>query len=466
MRSNGAAMSFPSPRHASLAIFDGDGTATRASLYTGIAVAACAAGALAAKSPEDGIALVAVVGLTTLALRMSRIHVVEFLLALLPWTVIFDSMMPHLLKTFLTAAGALAMLYLAMPLKWDRYLGPVTACIFIAIILGNGVMATQAEEFQQVAKYLIFPAVSMAVLSKRGQEQLPHARNVVLGSCLAAMLVQIGIVTAGLGQTGTKYDIGEKLGFARAIVHEMGLTCVVVAAAGLISTKRLPLQVAFFALGAVPALLTGVRSALLALIVVIAIFVIRSKFNRRSLTIVALVFAVAVVSGGAQVVVNRFNAKSPQQTALASGGFGLSERNEIWSIALDAWGNASPPHWVFGLGLGAVEAAEIKKLGKALVGHSDVVEIATQLGVIGLAAWLVLWIVLLTSPLEGIVLIPIIVYACVNGSIEYVAPLTLGLFFAAACRPPPEAEDGPPEESDSDFNESRRPRRERVPALG
>jgi O-Antigen ligase len=457
-------MSYLSPRHAMPTSLSGNGVAARTIAYAAVVVAAVVAGFLTAKSPKDGIAVVAMIGLTAVALRMSRIHLVEFLLALLPWTVIFDSMMPHLLKTFLTAAGALAMLYLAVPLRWERYLGPVTACIFIAIVLSNGVMATQTEEFQQVAKYLIFPAVSLAVLSKRGQEQLPHARNIVLASCLAAMLVQMGIVSAGLGQTGTKYDIGEKLGFARAIVHEMGLTCVVVAAAGLISTKRLPLQVAFFALGAVPAMLTGVRSALLALIVVIAIFVIRSKFDRRSLTIVALVLVVAIATGGAQVVINRFNAKSPDQTALASGGFGLSERNEIWSIALDAWGEASPPHWVYGLGLGAVEEAEIRKLGKPLFGHSDVVEIVVALGFIGLAAWIILWIALLASPLEGIVLIPIIVYAVVNGSIEYVAPLTLGLFFAAACRPPPELE-APPDALEIDEDEPALPRATRVPAL-
>ena len=37
-------------------------------------------------------------------------------------------------------------------------------------------------------------------------------------------------------------------------------------------------------------------------------------------------------------------------------------------------------------------------------------------------------------------LVPLIVYALVNGSMLYVAPLTLGLVFSAACRAPPEEE--------------------------
>ena len=116
----------------------------------------------------------------------------------------------------------------------------LAAGLFVAVVLSHGIFATESQQFTQVAKYMIFPMVALAVLSERGQEMLPHARNLVLGSCLAALTVHLGIIAAGLGQTGTKYEIGEKLGFGRGIVHEMTLTFVVVASAGLSRASDCP----------------------------------------------------------------------------------------------------------------------------------------------------------------------------------------------------------------------------------
>src|SRR5260221_411971 len=177
---------------------------------------------------------------------------------------------------------------------------------------------------------MIFPAVSVAVLSKGGQERLPQARNVILASCLAALMVHLGVIAAGLGETGTKYEIGEKLGFGRGIVHEMTLTFVIVAAAGLVSSRRVPVQLAFFALGAVPAMLTGVRSALLALLVVVFIYVVRSRFDRRAVAIIVSLLVVAFASGAAKIVQERFEKEARSETSLASAG---SERGAIWPVA-------------------------------------------------------------------------------------------------------------------------------------
>ena len=296
-------------------------------------------------------------------------------------------------------------------------------------------MATEYDQFIQFAKFLIFPVICLAVLSERGQEELPKARNILLASCLAAMVVHLGIIGAGLGQTGTKYDVGEKLGFGRGILHEMALTFVVIAAAGLVSSRKILLQASFFALGAVPALLTGVRSALLALLVVVLIFVLRSKLDRRAIATVVTILIVAMASGGIQVVQNRFDQESAQENSLSSAGSG---RGEIWKAAAEPWWNSGPPQWLFGTGLRSVEEQELRDLGKVFIGHSDLIEVGVQLGIVVFALWALLWFALLRSPLENILLVPLIVYSVVNGSIEYVAPTALGLAFAAACRPPPE----------------------------
>lgn len=404
-------------------------------IYLLAAATAVLAGALVARAPLAGVALVAAVCAGAVAIRLTRLGVVEVTLGALPWLVIFDGLMPSLLKTFFATAAAAAMLWVAVPLGYRRILGPVVAVLFIALLCANVVFASESDQFIQFAKFLIFPAVCLAVLSERGQEQMPQARNFVLASCMAAMVVHLGIIGAGLGQTGTKYDVGEKLGYGRGILHEMALTFVVIAAAGLVSSRKILLQASFFALGAVPALLTGVRSALLALLIVVLIFVLRSRLDRRALATVLAILAVALASGGIQVVKNRFNQESQQESSLSSIGSG---RGEIWGAAAGPWWNAGPPEWLFGTGLRSVEEAELRDLGKVFIGHSDLIEVGVQLGILGLALWALLWYALLRSPLENIVLVPLLVYAIVNGSIEYVAPTALGLAFAAACRPPPE----------------------------
>ena len=404
-------------------------------IYLLAGAVAVLAGALVAKAPPAGVALVALVCAAALAIRLTRIGMVELTLAALPWLVVFDGLMPSLLKTFVATAAAASMLWLAIPLRYRRIFDPVVAALFIAVLFANVVFATDSHQFVQFAKFLIFPAVCLAVLSERVQEEMPKARNFILASCLAAMVVQLGIVAAGLGQTGTKYEIGEKLGYGRGIIHEMALTFVVIAAAGLVSSKKILFQAGFFALGAVPALLTGVRSALLALIVVLLIFVLRSRLDRRALATLLVILAAAMASGGIQIVQNRFNSEQQQETSFSSLGSG---RTEIWSAALTPWWNAGPPQWLFGTGLRSVEEQELRELGKVFIGHSDLIEVGVQLGIVGLALWIGLWYALLRSPLENIVLVPLIVYSLVNGSIEYVAPTALGLAFAAACRAPPE----------------------------
>lgn len=395
------------------------------------AVMAAAVGAAAAKSPAAGIGIVGLVCAAAVAVDMTRLRLVELTLAALPWLVVFDALMPSLLKTFVATAAVASMLWLSVPLRYKRMMGPIAAVLFIATMCANVVFATDSSQLIQFAKFLIFPTAALAVLSDGGQERLRGAHKVVMGSCLAAMVVHLGVIAAGLGQTGTKYNIGEKLGYGRGIVHEMTLTFVVIAAAGLVSSKRLSLQITFFALGAIPALLTGVRSALLALIVVLFIFIVRLGLSKKALITVVVLFAAAFVSGGVQIVQNRFEQSSKQETSIASAGSG---RGAIWKTAFVPWWNSGPKEWLFGTGLRSIEKRELEELGAALVGHSDVIQVGIEFGLVLFIFWLLVWLALLRAPLENIVLVPLIVYALVNGSIEYVAPVTLGLAFSASCR--------------------------------
>jgi O-Antigen ligase len=406
--------------------------------YLGVAAIALAAGALVARSPTEGISLVGLIAAGAVLTRVTPLGALALALGALPWLVIFDALMPSLLKTFTATASVVLMLWIASPLRFAKVWPAVLCAFFIVLMVGNVIFATESTQYIMFAKYLIFPAAALAVLSDRGQQEMPKIRDAILASSLAAMVVQLLVVSAGLGQTGTKYGIGEKLGFGRDIVHEMALTFVVVAAAGLVSARRMWVQVLFFALGAVPALLTGVRSALLALFVVMLIYIVRLGLNRRALVLVLAIFAIAFASGAASVVQQRFAQGAETETSIGSAG---SDRGGIWLAATRPWWNSGPPEWLLGTGLRSVEEVELRTTGTIFVGHSDLIEVGVQLGLVALVLWGGIWVGLMRAPLEKIVLVPLIVYALVNGSIEYVAPIALGMAFAAACRPPPEGEE-------------------------
>jgi O-antigen ligase len=88
--------------------------------------------------------------------------------------------------------------------------------------------------------------------------------------------------------------------------------------------------------------------------------------------------------------------------------------------------------------LRSVVEFEVAALASGFVGHSDVIEVLVQLGIVGFVSWLALWLGLLRAGLAAIVLLPILVFGIVNGTLEYVAAITLGLCLAAACADPRE----------------------------
>jgi O-Antigen ligase len=397
------------------------------------AAAAVSVGGLVARWPVVGISLAAALTLIAAATRISLLGAVQFLLALLPWMLVFDAFIPPLTRTFVTAAAAAGVLALSVPLQYRRVLGPVCAAIFAAVILAHAAGATEVDQFTKLAKFLIFPVVAAAVLSKRGQEVLPQVRNVVVASGLAALTVHLLIVTAGLGERGYRYGVGEKIGFGPEIPHELALMAVVMAAAGLTMTERVLPRAGLFALGVLPALLTGVRSALVGIALILVVMLYQSRFSGRSLAVLGIVAVVALGTGAQAALTERLSAD------VASGASfeGVSNaRSDIWNAAIASWWDPGPGTWVVGTGPDSIPTVVERELGQALIGHSDVVEILVELGLVALVAWLLLWVALFRGGLNPILLIPVAVYAVVNGAIAYVAAMTLALVLAAACRPP------------------------------
>lgn len=142
----------------------------------------------------------------------------------------------------------------------------------------------------------------------------------------------------------------------------------------------------------------------------------------------------AFASGAVGTVTARFDREANLGTPIGSG------RLEIWETALRNWEQSGAGAWIFGTGFDSIRKFELKDVGQEFVGHSDLVEVDVQLGLVGFVAWMAIWLGLLHAGLRAIVPVPIAVYAVVNGSIEYVAPLAIGLALAAACAEPPKAQ--------------------------
>ncbi|MFL5897556.1 MAG: O-antigen ligase family protein [Solirubrobacterales bacterium] len=417
------------------------GTSLRGGPAPLIAAAAAAIAALLSvlvvRSPILALLALAAVAVGVAVARFGLIALVIPSFGLLPWLVILEGKLPGQLGTLFAACAAGSLLVMVAPLRWESLVIPVGAFFWVAIVLGHGIFATDFEMVIQASKYLVFPAVALAITSEGGKELLPSLKWPVLGSCFAAMLFHLGVIAAGLGATGTYYEAGEKLGFAAEGPHALALMSMIIAAAGL-TLPQVRQRIAGFGLGAVPAALSGVRSALLGLAIALGVYILRTPKKLQVIGVLVGILVVALASGALDPVIHRFGKHPEEFSSFSSAGSG---RGEIWSVAFDAWNAAGPWGWLFGTGLRSIPGFELKELGEELVGHSDIVEVLVQIGLLGFLAWGSIWVGLLRARLQPIVLLPIVVFGFVNGSLEYVAPLTAGLFLAGACVDPPEGGD-------------------------
>jgi hypothetical protein len=382
-------------------------------------------GVVVVKSPLGAALLLGVFAVAIATARYGVFTLTAASFALLPWLVLFEGALPNEVGTMAAAAGTVCLLTMVWPLEFDSKVIPIGAFFFIAVTLGHAMFADNREQWVQVAKYMVFATIALSTTSIGGQRIMPRFKIPVYGSCLAAMVVQIGIIGLGLGSGESYYEAGESLGFAGA-PHALALMTMIVAVAGL-NANRNVLKVAFFGLGAIPAAYSGVRSALLGLVVGLIAFLVTSKAKLQAIAVIAVLAAVALATGSLDVVLNRFASHPNEFSSFSSAGSG---RGLIWTIALDAWNAAGPVAWVFGTGLRSITGFELAVLGKELVGHSDIVEVLVQFGVVGFAAWLTIWYGLIRSSSSSIILLSILTFGAVNGSLEYVGSLTAGIVLA------------------------------------
>lgn len=150
----------------------------------------------------------------------------------------------------------------------------------------------------------------------------------------------------------------------------------------------------------------------------------------RTIVLVAVAVIAVFASGAAAVVEQRFKAGESQGEFASFSTIG-SGRGEIYEAAIGSWSASSPFDWFFGTGLRSIPRFTQEKLGATFVGHSDIVEVGVQLGLVGLFGLILIWGVLIKRARSKAPLVVLASFALFNGALEYSAPLVIGVLLTA-----------------------------------
>jgi O-antigen ligase len=369
--------------------------------------------------------------------RFGILGLALLIVATLPWLVVAGDLLPRLTETF-AAGAAMALALLVVAPRKDgtnaHFLLRVGIVCFYAPVLISLQRQGSSDQFIQGAKYIVFPAMVFAVIEGTNHRSLIALRTVALWSSIAAVGLNLFFGLAGLNVTTHNrgsYHAGEILGYAGE--HDLALLAGCVTAATIVAATSWKWASAS-AVGAIATVATGVRSTLPGLGVLLLAKMFTAGARIRTMLLVGLLVAAVFVSGAAHVVEARFQrgqSLGEFNSFTASG----SGRGAIYTVAIDSWRASSPIDWVVGTGLRSIPRFEQEKLGSALVGHSDVIEVGVQLGIVGLAGYLLIWWVLIARARSKAPLLVLASFALFNGALEYSAPLVIALLLTSQTKP-------------------------------
>ncbi len=359
-------------------------------------------------------------------------------LAILPLLVLLINVTPRLTLT-LTAATAVLLLLATTrrPLSGGALCWTAVG-VFGFITAVQVIESTSGEQFVEAAKYALFPAMAVVVSTQAGRARLIKIRWLLLGSGVAVMAIQAVVVLLHIGATGSYYGTGEQLGLTSESPHELALIGVTVAVACLIVVRDIRWRLAGAAIAAAPALATGVRSALVALALAVVVLVVRARFRPGTVASVAIISVVLLVAGVGSIITARFekDQKRGEYSSLSKFGSG---RGSLWTAVLDKYGSSGPGKVMFGSGLRSVEQVEEQANHRRNSVQSDFLTVLFELGLVGVAAWMLTWAAILRSRVNWLILLPLATYALTNGSLEYVGAVVYCIALAAAFPPAPRA---------------------------
>jgi hypothetical protein len=379
-------------------------------------------GATVFVSPVLAAALTGAIVFLAVAARYDVFGIAVALTAVLPWIVVTGSALPRLTETFAAAATMGATILVAAPRSdgspASSWLRIGMFCFFGTVVIGQHFSGDQLIE---ASKYVVFPAMVYAVTEATNRDALKSLRKVVLLSSTAAIGTNLVLALLGIAR-GTR-NAGEILGYSTE--HDLALLAGSLTAAGIVAASSLR-AVAPVVIGAAVTIATGVRSALPGLAVLVVSKLISSGARLRTIALVGLGVAAVFASGAAHVLEARFHYAERHGEFKSFSEFG-SGRGEIYSVAVHSWTSASPIHWLIGTGLRSIPRVEQEQLGAPLVGHSDLVQVGVELGIIGLVGFLLIWGVLVVRARSKAPLLVLGAFSLFNGALEYGAPLVVAL---------------------------------------
>lgn len=397
----------------------------------GLAFAGVAVGVGCLHAPIITAVVVCVVVALAVLARADSFGLAAAAAALLPWFIVTGAILPRLTATF--AAGALMLLIAVVAAP---ALTSSTSSLFLLIgvicfygpVLSGGLLHGHTDEFIQAAKYVVFPISVFAVTHTTNPGALTRLRTIALFSGVVAVATNLVLGLAGIA-TGTRAS-GEVLGYSGE--HDLALLASSVAAAGLAGTvtlKRLPAT----AIGAVATVATGVRSTLPGIALLAIAKMSRAGTRLRTMVLVGIAVAAVFLSGAAGVLEDRFREGAARGEFSSFGALG-SGRGDIYRVAVERWADSDPLSWVMGTGLRSVPRFEEEALGAPLVGHSDIVQVGVELGIVGLIGFFLIWAVLIARAPSKAPLLVLASFAVFNGALEYSAPLVVAVLLTARPR--------------------------------
>jgi O-antigen ligase/polysaccharide polymerase Wzy-like membrane protein len=393
----------------------------------------CAAtGALVTVRPAAAVACVGAAAFACIAARTGWLGLGCVLVAALPFCVVLLDLLPALFRTLWAFATAVVVaLAVAPDAGRDRAAATLRAGIVLLFIpTGVSLLLDPAgQPLVQAAKYTILPLGAIAVVMGRDREAMRKISAVAFVAATAAVTLQFAFVVFRIGNVGTYYGSGEVLGFGNP--HEISLLAVAVTIAALASPVRGPWRMAVVAIGGVVVVYTGVRAGVIALVLVSVLLLALSRVRLRVAVLLGVATSAVIASGASLVIADRLH-HSAQTREFASFSTAGSGRGEIWDAAVDRFVAGTPVEWALGTGLRTITRFSEAALGGPFVGHSDIIEVGVQLGLIGLAGLLLMWFAVLSSGAVPWPFVAVIVFGVLNGSLEYSAALLVALCLSPA----------------------------------
>jgi hypothetical protein len=374
----------------------------------------------------------ALFGFVCIVLLTGVLGTTTFLVVLLPWLVVLSDLLPSAAATFTATLIVLGLGVIAVrttPVHRYPFGLKLGMTLFFLPMVISLVAEGSGEQYIEVAKYALFPAAVLVVTRITIGRETGQVVWAALVSATGALSLHLALGLSGVGKIGTKYGSGELLVYADA--HNLALLASCVAAGAIASRLRLPLKMAVFGLAASVTLATGVRSALISLFVLMVGALAWSRSRRVAIVLACVGVGAILWSGVGHVAESRYK-ESERVGEFARFETAGSGRGEIWRIAVDNYLSSGAGEWIFGTGLRSIPKFERKELGSALVGHSDIVQVGVELGVVGLLGFALIWFALFQGAHGRLPLLALGSFAAVNGSLEYSGPLVLALMLTMA----------------------------------